>query len=116
MAVQRDDPYGAFNFLVNLNRGAGTECVLAGFQGVTGLNTEETQAEYRNGNEKVNRVRKITGMYNVGVVTLRRGLIGATDLFDWISETRKGDPAAPRSVTIFLRDEAGRDTVMTWRL
>lgn len=115
MPVQRDDPYGAFNFLVDLGTGD-TESVRAGFQEVTGLNTEMTQAEYRNGNEKVNHVRKVTGMYKVGDITLKRGLIGAIDLFAWIEQTRKGDRAAMRSVTITLQDEAHQGTVMTWRL
>jgi phage tail-like protein len=115
MAVARDDPYGAFNFLVDLGTGD-TESVSAGFQEVTGLNTEITMAEYRNGNEKVNHVRKVTGMYKVGDVTLKRGLIGALDLFTWIDQTRKGDQAAMRAVTITLQDEAHQGAVMVWRL
>lgn len=115
MAVQRDDPYGAFNFLVDLGTGD-TESVRAGFQEVTGLNVEMTQAEYRNGNEKVNHVRKISGMYKVGDVTFKRGLIGATDLYEWIDQTRKGDRTGLRSVTITVQDEAHEGAVMTWRL
>lgn len=115
MAVQRDDPYGNFNFLVDLGTGD-TASVKAGFQEVSGLNTEMTQAEYRNGNEKVNHVRKISGMYKVGDVTFKRGLIGATDLYEWFDQTRKGDRSALRSVTISLQDEAHDGPVMTWRL
>lgn len=115
MAVQRDDPYGAFNFLVDVGTGD-TQSVRAGFQEVSGLNVEMTQAEYRNGNEKVNHVRKISGMYKVGDVTLKRGVIGATDLFEWIDQTRRGDRTAMRSVTITLQDEAHAGAVMTWRL
>jgi phage tail-like protein len=115
MAVQRDDPYGNFNFLVDLGTGDATS-VQAGFQEVTGLNTEVTQAEYRNGNEKANHVRKVSGMYKVGDVTLKRGLIGAMDLYSWVDQTRKGDKAAMRSVVITLQDEAHQNAVMTWRL
>jgi phage tail-like protein len=115
MAVQRDDPYGSFNFLVDVGTGD-TESVKAGFQEVSGLNTELTQAEYRNGNEKANHVRKVSGMYKVGDVTLKRGLIGATDLYDWINQVRVGDRTAMRSVTITLQDEAHEGPVMTWRL
>jgi phage tail-like protein len=115
MAVQRDDPYGAFNFFVDLGTGD-TESVKAGFQEVSGLNIELTQAEYRNGNEKVNHVRKVTGMYKVGDVTLKRGLIGAIDLYEWIDQTRRGDRTGLRSVTITMRDEAHEGPVMTWRL
>jgi len=115
MAQQRDDPYGNFNFLVDVGTGD-TGSVAAGFQEVTGLNTEVTQADYRNGNEKANHVRKINGMYKVGDITLKRGLIGATDLFAWIDQLRKGDHTALRSVTITLQDEAHQGAVMTWRL
>ena len=115
MAIQRDDPYGSFNFLVDLGTGD-TAGVVAGFQEVSGLNIEMTQAEYRNGNEKLNHVRKISGMHKVGDVTLKRGLIGATDPSDWTDQTRRGDQGAPRSVTITLQDEAHEGAVMTWRL
>jgi phage tail-like protein len=115
MAVQRDDPYGSFNFLVDLGTGD-TDSVKAGFQEVTGLNTELTQAEYRNGNEKANHVRKVSGMYKVGDVTFKRGLIGATDLYDWIHQVRVGDRTAMRSVTITMQDEAHEGPIMTWRL
>ena len=115
MAVQRDDPYGSFNFLVDIGNGD-TGSIRAGFQEVSGLNTEITQGEYRNGNEKANHVRKISGMYKVGDVTLKRGLIGALDLFAWIDQVRKGDRSAMRSVTISLQDEAHQGPVMAWRL
>lgn len=115
MAEERDDPYSAFNFLVDLGTGD-TESVRAGFQEVSGLNAELTQAEYRNGNEKVNHVRKISGMYKVGDITLKRGLIGSLDLYEWLDQTRKGDQAAARSVTVILQDEAHDGPKMTWRL
>jgi len=115
MATERNDPYSSFNFLVDLGTGD-TASIRAGFQEVSGLNTEVTIAEYRNGNEGVNRVRKVPGMYKVGDVTLKRGLIGALDLVDWVNQVRTGDPNARRNITIQLRDEAGTNTVMTWRL
>jgi phage tail-like protein len=115
MPVERDNPYGSFNFLVDLGTGDSTS-VKAGFQEVTGLNIEVTSTEYRNGNDKVNYVRKIDSVYKVGDITLRRGLMGALDLFQWIDQVRKGDQTARKSVTIQLRDESGANTVMTWKL
>jgi phage tail-like protein len=115
MSVERSNPYGSFNFLVDLGTGDITS-VRAGFQEVTGLSIEVTPAEYRNGNEAVNHVRKINGIYKVGDITLKRGLMGALDLFQWINQMRTGDQAARRNVTIQLRDESGSNTVMTWRL
>ena len=115
MSVERTNPYGSFNFLVDLGTGD-TASVRAGFQEVTGLNIEVTSSDYRNGNETVNHVRKINGIYKAGDITLKRGLMGALDLFVWINQVRTGDQTARRNVTIQLRDESGANTVMTWRL
>jgi phage tail-like protein len=115
MAIQRDNPYGTFNFLVDIGTGD-TESILAGFQEVSGMNIEVTSGDYRNGNDKVNHVRKINGLYKVGDVTLKRGLMGSLDLYNWINDVRLGSQTAKRSVTIQLRDEVGTSTVMTWKL
>jgi len=61
-------------------------------------------------------VRKVSGMYKVGDITLKRGLIGALDLWEWIVQVRNGDQTAARNVTIQLQDESRAGTVMTWRL
>jgi phage tail-like protein len=115
MATERPNPYGTFNFLVDLGNGD-TKGPHAGFQEVTGLNIEVTSADYRNGNEPKNHVRKINGVYKVGDITLKRGLMGALDLYQWIDQVRTGDLTAQRDISIQLRDEAGTNTVMTWRL
>lgn len=115
MATQRDNPYGAFNFRVDLGTGDATS-VLGGFQEVSGLNIEVTMQEYRNGNDATNRVRKISGMYKVGDVTLKRGLIGALNLYQWIFDVRNGNQGAARSVTIVQLDETREQEIMTWRL
>jgi phage tail-like protein len=113
--MPRTHPYGAFNFLVNLNGSFGPEDPLGGFSDVSGLNTEITMAEYRNGNEKENRVRKIPGIHKVGDVTLKRGVVSSKDLWDWLDETRRSGPTAQREVTITMRDEAG-DPLQVWKL
>lgn len=115
MAVQRDNPYIAFNFFVDLGTGD-TDSVQAGFQEVSGLNMEINLADYRNGNEPNNHVRKVIGMHTFGDVTLKRGLIGSLDLWEWISQAQAGDQAANRSVTIQMMNESRTDTVMVWRL
>ena len=115
MAVQRNNPYIAFNFLVDLGTGD-TSGVQAGFQEVSGLNMEINLADYRNGNEPANHVRKVIGMHSFGDVTLKRGLIGYLDLWEWIRQAQDGEQDAARSVTIQMMDESHSDTVMTWRL
>ncbi len=72
--------------------------------------------EYRNGNEKENAVRKITGLTRVPDVTLKRGLIGSLSLYAWLDDVRNGDQNALRTVTISLQNEDHTAVVMTWKL
>lgn len=115
MAEFRERPYGQFNFWVNLGTGD-TESPQAGFQEVSGLGIEITVSEYRVGNEKDNGVRKITGRYNVPDVTLRRGLIGSLDLYEWLEQVRNGSQDGLRTIRIELRNEDRTATVQTWKL
>jgi phage tail-like protein len=100
----RDNPYGAFNFLVRLGDGAEDQ-VAGGFSDVSGLGNEVHYAEYRNGNDPQNHVRKIATTNTTQDVVLRRGLIGDRRLFDWLKSTREGRPDR-RTVTIVVLDEA----------
>ena len=109
--ANRTTPYGAFNYLVNFDGGE----VFGGFSDVSGIGTEVTIAEYRNGNEKENHVRKVAGIHKVSDVTLKRGILNSKSLFDWINQTRTQGPAAQRNVTITLLDEA-HAPVQTWVL
>jgi phage tail-like protein len=115
MAVLRDRPYPGFNFLVDLGTGE-AEGPEAGFQECTGIGMEVAVIEYRNGNEKENQVRKLTGLAKVGDVTLRRGIIGSLNLYRWIDQIRNGDQAAYRTVIIQLQSEDHTDVVLTWKL
>ena len=117
MAVFRDNPYGAFNYIVALGgtQGDGSEgSVIGGFSDVSGIGMEVSYSEYRNGNEKFNTVRKVPNTHKLDDVTLKRGLVGGDDLFQWIKTVRDGT-ADPRQVTITLMDEA-RQPVATWSL
>jgi len=115
VAVLRERPYGHFNFLVDLGTG-NTDGPQAGFQEVSSIGTEVMVAEYRNGNAKENNPIKITGLNKVSDVTLKRGLIGALDLVNWLNEIRNGGVNALRTVTIKLQSEDHTDVVMTWKL
>jgi phage tail-like protein len=109
--ADRTHPYGAFNFLVNID---GSEA-FGGFSDVSGLSTEITVAEYRNGNERENHVRKVPGVHKVGDVTLKRGLIDSTTLWQWITQTRNEGVKAQKNVVVTLLDEA-RNSVQSWKL
>ena len=92
MAVLRDRPYAQFNFLVDLGTGA-TDGPEAGFQECGGISMSVDVIEYRNGNEKENDPRKLTGLARVSDVTLKRGIIGSLGLYKWIDQIRNGDAA-----------------------
>jgi phage tail-like protein len=111
----RVTPFPAFNFLVNLNGPRDAASPLGGFSDVSGLMTEMTVAEYRNGNDPENHVQKIPGVHKVSDVTLKRGIVRSDDLWDWIDDVRRNGVAAKRDVVITLRDEAGTP-VESWRL
>jgi phage tail-like protein len=115
MAVIRERPYTQFNFLVDLGDGT-TEGPHAGFQDVSAIATEVAVTEYRNGNSKENAAIKITGLSKVADVTLKRGVIGALDLYQWLNDIRNGNQNALRTVTIQLQSEDHGAVVQTWRL
>jgi phage tail-like protein len=110
----RERPYSQFKYLVDFE--VDPNSPQAGFQEVSGLGMEITVAEYRNGNEKDNAPRKITGTYKVTDVTLKRGVIGEDTLYVWLNDIRNGSQAALRMVTIQLLSEDGSVVAQTWRL
>jgi phage tail-like protein len=109
----RNDPYGAFNFMVKLGEVGGEDQILGGFSDVSGLGNEVKFSEYRNGNEQ-NHVRKVPNVNSTDDVTLKRGVIGDLRLFSWLKTTRDGT-IDRRTVTITLLDES-RNPVCRWVL
>lgn len=117
IAEYRDRPYVQFNFLVNLGGGGDVNLPDAGFQEISGIGMEVTVAEYRNGNEKENSVRKITGLNKSTDVTMKRGVIGSLNLYNWLNLIRNGDnKEALRTVIIQLQNEDHTQIVQTWKL
>ena len=118
MAVLREEtPYGAFNYIVALGGEQGTGDdgqIVGGFSDVSGLGVDVSYSDYRNGNEKVNTARKVPNTFKLDDVTLKRGLVGSIDLFNWLKGVRDGT-ADPRDVSITLLDEA-RNPVQRWLL
>lgn len=115
MSAPRDRPYAQFNFLVDLGSGQ-TDGPEAGFMEVSGLSTSIDVIEYRNGNDKQDHVRKLTGLSRVEDVTLRRGIVGSLELYQWLDDIRNGNQSALRSVRISLQSEDHSSAVVSWRL
>lgn len=115
MAVQRERPYAQFNFLVDLGTGD-TDGPHAGFQECSEIGMSVDVVEYRNGNEKENSVRKLTGLARYPDVTLKRGIIGSLDLYKWLDDIRNGSQSAVRTVVVQLMNEDHTSVVQEWKL
>jgi phage tail-like protein len=114
MAVLRNWPYPQHNFLVWLGIGD-TDSVQAGFQEVSPIGVTVDVIEYRNGNDGLNSVRKLTGLHKVPDVTFKRGIIGSLDLYQWLDQVRRGDQGAIRDCYVHLLNEE-QEVVQTWNL
>lgn len=115
MAEERNRPYSQFNFRVSWD-GLDENSVQAGFQEVSGLGMEITVAEYRAGNAAENSPLKMTGTVKTPDVTLKRGVIGSLDLYEWLNAVRDGSQEELRNVTIKLMSEDRQTEAQTWRL
>ncbi|MEM7051220.1 MAG: phage tail protein [Acidobacteriota bacterium] len=115
MATERDYPYSQFNFRVSWD-GLGEETVQAGFQEVSGLGLEINVAEYRAGNSKENSPLKVSGSYKTPDVTLKRGVIGSLDLYQWLDAVRNGEPDQLKTITIKLMAEDRETVAQSWVL
>jgi phage tail-like protein len=112
--AQRDYPYSNFNYIVNLGGETGSgDSPIGGFSEVQGISTEMNYADYRAGNAKTNTMSKYPNTHKLGTLTLKRGLMGTLDLWNWLKAVRDG-AYQPRDITITLQDEQHRP-VMSWK-
>lgn len=112
MPVQRDDPYGAYNFEVTVNGVSDDGTAVKGsFTEVTLADTEVSPIDYRNGSEDI-RVRKLPGLKKFANITLKRGITGDIEFWNWIRTGMKGQLQRADG-TITLLDE-NRQPVQRW--
>jgi phage tail-like protein len=107
--VQRDNPYVNFNFIVDIGAGEGLS-----FSEVDLPSGELEVISYREGGDKSSTARKLPGLATYANVTLKRGVTGRLELFEWWREVRDGN-LDRRNVTVTLLDEQ-RSPVQRWLL
>lgn len=113
MAVFREEPYPAFNFLVSISGVSDDGSAVRGaFSEVSGLDVEITVVEYRNGAEDIT-TRKLPGLRKYTNITLKRGVIGDLTLWQWIKSALDGNVQRADG-TITLLDES-RQPVLKWK-
>jgi len=114
MAVMRDRPYVNSNFLVDLGTGD-RDSVTAGFAEVIfpaftigSANRHPPSPTPPHGSDPASA-------HESGRLILKRGLIGALDLYSWWSSAPRGKTPKRRTVKIELLGEDHSTVVMTWR-
>ena len=106
MARPKNFPISQLNFLVTWDQINGTTAE-AGFQEVSGLGVEIAMAEYRSGNAKTNEAIKVASVEKTNFTTLKRGVISAQDLHEWLNLVRDDHQAQLKTVTITLLSVSG---------
>lgn len=106
MAAPRNDPYGAFNFVVEIEGIA-----VAGFSECSGLTAETAVIEYREGNE-VAGVRKLAGLTKFAAIVLKRGITKDRDLWNWYKNIINGNTDRRNGSIVLLGND--RSPVARW--
>ncbi len=106
MALEsRKDPYRSFNFRLEIGG-----LTVASFSEVSGLVSEGDSVDYREGDEKVNWVRKLVGLRKFNHITLKRGYTKNRELWDWYGKIAVGKTDR-RDGAVVLMDEARKDVI-----
>ena len=103
----RVDPYKNFNFRVEIDG-----LTVGGFSECSGLETEVSVIEYREGGDI--SVRKLPGLAKVGDVTLKRGVTKSNELQNWHRNILNGTPDRRDVIVILMDDE--KTPVVVWKL
>lgn len=108
MAVNnRLDPYRTFNFRLEIDN-----TTVAAFSEVDGLSSDGDAVDYRTGVDIPLTNRRLVGLRKYPNITLKRGMINDSTLWDWYKNISTG-VADRRNGTVILVDEA-RNDVLRW--
>jgi phage tail-like protein len=104
---KRNDPFRTFNFEVQID---GTP--VGSFAEAGGLTAEGDPVEYREGTDKDNNVRKLTGLRKYANITLKRGYVRDNTFWVWYANIANGIDDR-RNGSIILMNEA-HQPVLRW--
>jgi phage tail-like protein len=103
----RLDPFRTFNFRLEID-----DTTVAAFSEVEGLTSDGEVAEYRTGMDIPLTKRQLPGLRKYGPITLKRGMISDSTLWDWYRNIATGS-ADRRNGSVILMDES-RNDVLRW--
>jgi phage tail-like protein len=104
----REDPYRAYNFIVEIDSTA-----VAGFSEVGGLSADGDVVEYREGTDLPLTVRKMPGLCKYVNISLKRGYTTSRVLWQWRLAIINGN-VDRRNGAVVLLDEQ-RNRVVEWQ-
>jgi phage tail-like protein len=98
-------PYVSFRFRIEFD-----SVIAGGFTECSGLQVETEVEEHREGglNEFSHKLPKGT---KYGTITLKRGFIDTTDLWDWNQKVIAGQTRQRKNLSIILLDSEGNDKI-----
>ncbi|MGD9525785.1 phage tail protein [Pseudonocardia sp.] len=105
----RVDPYGGYNFAVELDG-----ITRAGFRECSGLENSQNAVEYREGTDRNLAPRKIPGLNSHSDITLSRGITGDRTLWEWRQKAARGT-VERHDISISLLDDTGAVKII-WNL
>jgi phage tail-like protein len=103
--ADRKDPFRGFNFKIEMDG-----VTKAGFRECSGLDASTDAVDYREGQEKGNIARKLTGLNKHANIVLKRGVTDDHSLWDWRKKVIEGKTDRQHG-SIVLCDEAGEEKV-----
>lgn len=106
--AKRDDPFRAYNFKLEIDG-----ITRAGFRECSGLDAGTDAVDYREGNEKGNVARKLTGLNKYSNIVLKRGITDDHGLWDW-RKTAIDGKTERKNGSIVLIDETGDGEKVRW--
>lgn len=109
MAFERKDPFGGYNFAVELDG-----ITRMGFKDCSGLDSSSEVSKYREGTDSTLAQRQIPGLLSFSHITLKRGVTDDSALWEWRDSIAKGTPIR-RTISIILRNDQG-DEKIRWNI
>ncbi len=104
---QRNDPFRSFNFRLEIDN-----LQVGAFSDASGMTSEGDVVDYRTGVDVPLTTRKLPGLRKFGPITLKRGMLNDSSLWDWYRNIATGQKDR-RNGSVILMDEE-RNDVLRW--
>jgi len=105
MAFDRKDPFGGYNFAVELDG-----ITRMGFKECSGLDTSTEAIKYREGTDTTLAQRQLPGLLTFSHISLKRGITDDSALWEWRKTVIDGNHIK-RTISIILRNERGEEKI-----